>query len=138
MGERRGSNQGGRGLRVHRGPQALIGAFLALCCGGLLLLPAVGSAASTTAKQPTALQKGLAFYKGKTVTFIIPSAVGGSVDQLGRDVGAEMGQYLHATFNYENIPTGNLIPGQDTLAASPARTASRSARATCRRTSLTS
>ncbi|HVB06465.1 MAG TPA: hypothetical protein VNF07_09515, partial [Acidimicrobiales bacterium] len=95
----------------------MVSALLTLSCTGLLLLPAAISA-STALKKLTPLQKGLNFYKGKTVTFIIPSSVGGSVDQLGRDLSVAMGQYLGATFNVENIPTGNLIPGQDALAAS--------------------
>lgn len=60
----------------------------------------------------------LAYYKGKTITFIAPDKPGGSFDEWSRLLAPVMGQYLHATVNVENVPPGNTIVGQNQLAAS--------------------
>jgi hypothetical protein len=72
------------------------------------------SHASTPAISP--LKKGLAFYKGQTLTEIEQGATGAVFDLIARTEAQWMGQYLHATINVEDITIGNTITGQDTLA----------------------
>lgn len=61
--------------------------------------------------------KGLAFYKGQTVTFIAPTSAGSAYDVESRAFALEMGTYMGATINTENISTGASIGGQNALAA---------------------
>jgi len=60
----------------------------------------------------------MAFFNGKTITLIAPDNPGGSFDLWSRLLAPLMAQYLHATVNVQNIPPGNTIVGQNTLAAS--------------------
>lgn len=61
--------------------------------------------------------KGLAFYKGQTLTFIAPTSAGSAYDVESRAFGLEMGAYMGATINTEDISTGASIGGQNALAA---------------------
>jgi tripartite-type tricarboxylate transporter receptor subunit TctC len=79
-----------------------------------------GGAAAATVSHQTDLQKGLAFYKGKTLTIIEPGATGAIFDLIARTEATYLGQYLHATVNVEDVTTGNTISGQDdTAGANP-------------------
>ncbi|HVB00117.1 MAG TPA: hypothetical protein VNE42_02495 [Acidimicrobiales bacterium] len=61
-------------------------------------------------------RKGLAFYKGKTMSFISPGSVGGPFDlQVAGEI-PSMQAFLGATINETRITTGNTITGQDYLA----------------------
>lgn len=94
----------------------------AALAAALISVTTFATAASATAghkRQLTALQRGLAFYQGKTISFIAPTAAGSAYDIESRAVAVMMGQYLHATVNVENIPAGQTVPGQDDIAAAP-------------------
>ena len=67
----------------------------------------------------TPTQKGLKYYRGRTITWVAPSAAGAPYDTLARAIAPAMGAYLHATVNVEDISAGNGIAGQDIVAASP-------------------
>ncbi|MGH9114802.1 MAG: hypothetical protein ACRDWW_03135, partial [Acidimicrobiales bacterium] len=91
-----------------------------------LLAAACGSSGTKTGSPPatTAGTNGgsakpdLAYFKGKTITMIAPDKPGGGFDNWARTTAPYMAQYLHATINIENIPAGNTIVGQNTLASS--------------------
>ncbi|MGH9056623.1 MAG: hypothetical protein ACRDYY_12300 [Acidimicrobiales bacterium] len=89
-----------------------------------LLAAACGSSGTKTGSPPTTASNGgsakadLAYFKGKTITMIAPDAPGGGFDNWARTTAPYMAQYLHATVNVENIPAGNTIVGQNTLASS--------------------
>lgn len=61
--------------------------------------------------------KGLAFYSGKTINFIAPSAPAGSYDEFARALQPYLAEYLHATVNVTDISTGGDISGQDQTAS---------------------
>lgn len=87
---------------------------------GVLVLVAA-PAASASLHQPsinklTALQRGRAFYAGKTITFVTGS-LGGGTDFTARALAPLLGSYLHATVLIENAGQAHGIPGQDGLAA---------------------
>lgn len=73
-----------------------------------------GSKASTSGG--TELQKGMAFYKGKTITFIAPDSPGGGFDQYARDYEPILSSYLHANITVLNVPAGNTVAGQNQVA----------------------
>lgn len=98
-----------------------------LCLGATSVLAACGSSGSTKAtssgsstasSSSGSLSAGMKYYKGKTITFIAPDKPGGGFDNWARTVAPWMGKYLHATVNIQNIPAGNTIVGQNTLASS--------------------
>lgn len=60
--------------------------------------------------------RGLAFYKGKTMTFIDIGSIGGPFDAPGIAITPFLQQYLGVTVNISPFPSGNSIPGQDFLA----------------------
>ncbi|HET9731489.1 MAG TPA: hypothetical protein VFP54_02335 [Acidimicrobiales bacterium] len=60
----------------------------------------------------------VSYFKGKTITLIAPDKPGGGFDNWARTIAPYMAQYLHATINIHNIPAGNTIVGQNTLATS--------------------
>lgn len=78
------------------------------------------SGSSTTSGSSNSLAAGLKYFKGKTITMIAPDKPGGGFDNWARTTAPYMAQYLHATINVENIPAGNTIVGQNTLASSKA------------------
>lgn len=63
---------------------------------------------------------GASYFKGKTITMIVPSKPGGSFDSWGRLLAQYMGKHLHATIKVTNVPAGNTAVGQNELAAAPA------------------
>ena len=60
--------------------------------------------------------KGLAFYAGKTMTFVDIGSIGGPFYDPGVALQPLIKQYLGVTLNITPYPTGNSIPGQDALA----------------------
>lgn len=89
-----------------------------------VLFAACGNSASQPSSKGTAnetpLEKGLAFYKGKTITFIAPDKPGGGFDQYTRTYAPYLESYLHATINVLNVPAGNTVTGQNQVASSTA------------------
>lgn len=77
-----------------------------------------GTSASAGGGSSGSVSPDLAYFKGKTITFIAPDKPGGSFDEWSRLLAPVMGQYLKATVNVENVPPGNTIVGQNQLAAS--------------------
>lgn len=69
------------------------------------------------AKKLSPTQLGLNFYKGKTITYVIPAAPGGGYYAFGSTITPFLAQYLGATVNDEVIPQGSTLPGQDAAAA---------------------
>jgi tripartite-type tricarboxylate transporter receptor subunit TctC len=89
--------------------------------GGTLLATAavVAAPVAASASQPkrlTALQQGMNYYKGKAITFVAADNVGGGFDQYARAYAPYLAKYLGATVNVVNIPAGNTVAGQDTVA----------------------
>lgn len=99
--------------RRRRGPR-VVGIMLA-SAAAITILPATAFAASP-AKKLTPLQKGLAFYKGQTLSMYTYGPAGSGVDLTGRDLAPYIGAYLHATVNVVNLPTANGVTEQDALA----------------------
>jgi tripartite-type tricarboxylate transporter receptor subunit TctC len=75
---------------------------------GLVLVASACSSKSSSGSGGTA-QDGVNFYKGKTITLIIPSDTGGGIDLWSRLVGAQLAKNLDATVKYENVAAGNGI-----------------------------
>jgi tripartite-type tricarboxylate transporter receptor subunit TctC len=92
-------------------------AILSVACVALAA-SACGSASTKSGAATTSTGPDLSYFKGKTITLIAPDNPGGSFDQWSRLIAPEMGTYLHATVNVENIPPGNTVVGQNTLASS--------------------
>lgn len=77
------------------------------------------SAVAVMAASPSLGQTGADFYKGKTVTYIVATAAGGSYDLYGRLVAEYMQRYLPgSTFVVKNLPGAGHIVGTNTLYAS--------------------
>jgi tripartite-type tricarboxylate transporter receptor subunit TctC len=62
--------------------------------------------------------KGIAFYKGQSVTLIVPTAPGGQYDLEARAMLPYMSRFLDATINVVNVSAGGSVPGQDQSARS--------------------
>lgn len=77
-----------------------------------------GAGSKASASSSASGKADMAFYKGKTVTIIAPDKPGGSFDSWSRLLATYMSKYLHATVKVRNIPPGNTIVGQNTLASS--------------------
>ncbi len=83
---------------------------------GLTALAGVALAAT-----PAAAQQGPAFFKGKTVTYIVATAAGGGYDFYGRLVADAMQKYLPgSTFVVRNMPGAGHIIGANAINASRA------------------
>lgn len=67
-------------------------------------------------KRLTPLQKGLEYYKGKTITFVTGTPAG-ATDLQARALAPFIGSYLHASVVVEDEGTANGVPGQDALVA---------------------
>jgi tripartite-type tricarboxylate transporter receptor subunit TctC len=96
-------------------PTALVLAGL----GAMTVAPIAGASTAIAAKKSTPLSRGLAYYQGKTLNFIVSSNAGSAYDIEARSVTTAMAAYLHATINVEDIPGGSGITGQDLLESSP-------------------
>ena len=66
---------------------------------------------ATAAK--TLLQKGLAFYQGKTLSWFVGGSIGGGDQVFALALAPAMGQYLHATVAVTAIPAGGGVAGAD-------------------------
>lgn len=63
---------------------------------------------------------GLAYYRGKNMTFVAADNPGGGFDQYARDYAPYLAKYLGlASDNVLNIPAGNTVAGQNAVAARP-------------------
>jgi hypothetical protein len=72
-------------------------------------------------KNDAAVCKGIAFYKGRTMTWVNIGSVGGPFDVPGIALGPELQAYLGLnTWEVASYPTGSSIPGQDAIARAPA------------------
>jgi tripartite-type tricarboxylate transporter receptor subunit TctC len=68
---------------------------------------------------PAAAQEGAAFFKGKTVTYIVATAPGGGYDTYGRLVAEYMQKYLPgSTFVVRNMPGAGHLVGTNAIYAS--------------------
>ncbi|MFN4282605.1 MAG: Bug family tripartite tricarboxylate transporter substrate binding protein [Alphaproteobacteria bacterium] len=86
---------------------------------GLTAVGALAGAAFVVA--PAAAQQGPAFFKGKTVTYIVATAAGGGYDFYGRLVADAMQKYLPgSTFVVRNMPGAGHIIGANAIYASRA------------------
>lgn len=104
--------------------------FGVLASAAILLVPIRASSASSASSKTcisgaktkitdSTVCKGLAFYKGTTITFVTGTA-GSATDQAARAMAPLLGQYLGATVNVSDQGQANGFPGQDSLAsASP-------------------
>jgi tripartite-type tricarboxylate transporter receptor subunit TctC len=82
-----------------------------------LAVSACGVRSGSSGSSSSSSGPDVAYFHGKTITMIAPDNPGGSFDQWSRLVAPAMGKYLGATVNVENIPAGNTVVGQNTLAA---------------------
>src|SRR5262245_65884100 len=70
---------------------------------------------------PAQAQTGAAFYKDKTVNYIVATAPGGGYDTYGRLVAEYMQKYLPgSTFLVKNMPGAGHLVGTNTIYASRA------------------
>lgn len=124
-----------RGNRRVVGRLSMKGSFLVacalLCASGVLMTP-LGASASSAKKSKSgsctsangikfkdnpSVCKGLAFYRGQTLTFVEPGSVGGAFDLQAIAEIPGLESFLGANINELRITTGSSIPGQDYLAA---------------------
>jgi hypothetical protein len=107
-------------MSTRKGRFRRISAGLTVSACVLATLAGVATSVGATLKSPSSkspLQQGLNFYKGKTITVINPTNVGGGYYEVASAIGTAMGIYLHATVNVESIGAGESVAGQDALAA---------------------
>lgn len=90
---------------------------LRLVAAGALLASALSLVAAGTAgaAKKSPLGQGLAFYRGKTISFVVGSAPGGSLDGVARLIAPYMASYLQATINVEDVNVSTA--GQNDVAA---------------------
>lgn len=106
------------GRRSDRSYKAKLGPLTTLiACGVLILTSTIATAATAPKKKLTPLEQGLAYYKGKTITYVAPTTAGTGTDISARAISKEMGQFLGATINVEDISVGGSVVGQDDIAA---------------------
>lgn len=78
-----------------------------------------GALAGFALAGPASAQDGVAFYKGKTVTYIVATAPGGGYDTYGRLVAEYMQRYLPgSTFVVRNMPGAGHLIGTNAIYAS--------------------
>ena len=68
-------------------------------CGLIGIGALAADASASTPVANSQIQHGKAFYKGKTVNFLVDGSIGGSSDQWARALAPYVGTYLHATVN---------------------------------------
>lgn len=100
------------GLRYSRPRRRAYSAIASVACVAL----AIAACGSKSGSAGSSTGADLSYFNGKTITMIAPDKPGGSFDQWDRLMAPLMGKYLHATVNVENIPPGNTVVGQNTLA----------------------
>ncbi|MBM3607251.1 MAG: hypothetical protein FJX29_02180 [Alphaproteobacteria bacterium] len=83
------------------------------------LLPALACLGALAFATSAAAQAGADFFKGKTITYIVPTSAGGGYDVYGRLVSEFMQKHLPgSTFVVRNMPGAAHILGTNTLFAS--------------------
>ena len=87
----------------------------ALVASGTTAAASTGSPAVRASK---AVKPDLGFYRGKTITFIIPQAVGGSISVPILAMQPYLQSYLGATINISYLGAGNGVTGENLLNAS--------------------
>ncbi len=110
-----------RATFARHGRLARVG-IAAATVGLAVSMPALAGASTAHRAAPakTPLEKGKAYYVGKTINFVAPDSPGGGYDMWARLLAPELSKYLHATVNVSNIPAGNTVAGQDFVAHSEA------------------
>src|SRR6476661_2163825 len=86
-----------------------------------LLLAVTTCCAAAMAAVPALAQDGAAFYKGRTVTYVVATAPGGGYDFYGRLVARYMQLALpDSTFVIKNVPgAGHIVGANFIYAAKP-------------------
>lgn len=92
---------------------------LVVSCLGLFGTSLVATASTTARRKQSPVQKGLAFYKGKTILVIDSGTVGGAYDLYARVIMPYIAQYLHASYEVEDVSEADGLPGQDQAASAP-------------------
>jgi tripartite-type tricarboxylate transporter receptor subunit TctC len=104
-----------------RGRRSLLG-VVGVACAGLLAVSACSSGGSSGGSSGAAASGSasggadVSYFHGKTITLVAPDNPGGSFDEYSRIIAPLMGKYLGATVNVENVPAGNTVVGQNTVA----------------------
>lgn len=93
---------------------------LSACASGSDGSSAKKGSAGATAVTSASVAPDLNFYKGKTITWVAPSAPGASFYTSATILGPLVGKYLGATVNIVSVPAGATVAGQDQAAAAPA------------------
>jgi tripartite-type tricarboxylate transporter receptor subunit TctC len=78
-----------------------------------------GQAGALASVPQSSAKADLAFYKGKTITWDVPSAPGASFYTSATVLAPLVGKYLGATVNIVSVPAGATVAGQDQAAAAP-------------------
>jgi tripartite-type tricarboxylate transporter receptor subunit TctC len=78
-----------------------------------------GQTGALAAVPQSAAKADLTFYKGKTITWDVPSAPGASFYTSATVLAPLVGKYLGATVNIVSLPAGATVAGQDQAAAAP-------------------
>lgn len=107
-----------KGGRITLKVGAVLASATALAaCGSAASSSSTGNSGSKSGHAHSSLKaQGLAYYKGKTVTFVAPDKPGGGFDQFARAYAPYLQHYLHATVNVINVPAGNTVAGQNEVA----------------------
>src|ERR1700753_3478387 len=96
-----------------------LAAGLAACSSGGSSSGGTGQAGALAAVPQSSAKADVAFYKGKTITWDVPSAPGGSFYTSATVLAPLVGKYLGATVNSVSVPAGATVAGQDQAAAAP-------------------
>jgi tripartite-type tricarboxylate transporter receptor subunit TctC len=92
---------------------------LAACSNGGSSSGGAGQAGALAAVPQTSAKPDVSFYKGKTITWDVPSAPGASFYTSATVLAPLVGKYLGATVNIVSVPAGATVAGQDQAAAAP-------------------
>jgi tripartite-type tricarboxylate transporter receptor subunit TctC len=77
----------------------------------------VEAAAAKAKPKPKPVKPDLAFYKGKTITYILTDNPGATDDTVSQAIIPKMEQFLHATINIQYVPTAGGSEGENQVAA---------------------
>ncbi len=78
---------------------------------GALLLSFASAATAAPGSGPAAAEAS--FYKGKTVTFVVPTAPGGGYDAYARLISPYLAKSLEATVVVRNVPAAGFVEGHN-------------------------
>lgn len=91
------------------------------CARPAVAKPTVVALIAIVTAHPLAAQTGVAFYAGKTVTYVVATAPGGGYDAYGRLVAEYMHKHLPgSTFVVRNVPGAGHLIGANTIAGARA------------------